>query len=150
MTREFAAQMVSWEYPAPYGTYSLTNSDPEFFLDEANGYFAVVDDADELVGYRCFGPEGRVPGWDYDQSALDTGGGLRPDLTGRGLGRAAIEIGLAFGRERYRPPAFRVTVAAFNERALRVVRSLGFADVGAFRAATTGKGYVVLVRPEAC
>lgn len=148
MTREFAAQMVSWEYPAPYETYSLTSSEPEFFLDVANGYFAIVDEGHELLGYRCFGPDGRVPGWGYDDSALDTGGGMRPDLTGRGLGRTALEVGLQFGRERYDPPAFRVTVAAWNERALRVVRALGFADVATFRAANTGAEYAVLMRTE--
>ena len=45
-----------------------------------------------------FGPDGRVPGWDYDETALDTGGGLRPSLTGQGLGRAVISAGLDFGR----------------------------------------------------
>jgi len=147
MTRTFAADIVSWWYPPPYETYSLTSSDPDFFLDETNGYVALVDGGGSLVGYRCFGPDGRVPGWEYDDSALDTGGGLRPDLTGRGLGRSAITVGLDYGRGRYQPPAFRVTVAAFNQRAQRVVRSLGFVDVGTFDA-PTGPRYVVLVRPE--
>jgi RimJ/RimL family protein N-acetyltransferase len=146
MTAEFAGEIVTWEYPPPHDTYSLTGSDPGSFLDETNCYFALVDHGD-LVGYRCFGAEGRVPGWTYDDAALDTGGGLRPDLTGRGLGRAAITVGLQFGRERFAPPAYRVTVAAFNERALRVVRSLGFGDVATFPAAN-GRPFVVLVRPE--
>jgi hypothetical protein len=118
LTREHAADMVTWRYPPPYDRYSLTDSDPEFFLDPSNGYVALVDDAGELVGYRCFGPDGRVPGGSYDEGALDTGGGLRPALTGQGLGlgRAAIEVGLAYGRDRYAPPAFRITVWA-RERA---------------------------------
>jgi ribosomal-protein-alanine N-acetyltransferase len=47
-----------------------------------------------------------VPGGTYGADALDTGGGLRPDLTGRGLGREALEVGLAFGRSRFAPRAF--------------------------------------------
>lgn len=104
--------------------------------------------APELIGYRCFGADGRVPGGSYDDSALDTAGGLRPSLTGRGLGRRAIQVGLDYGRERYRPRAFRVTVASFNERALRVVRSLGFAPTTRFTATTNGRSYQILVRAE--
>ena len=90
-----------------------------------------------------------MPGWTYDNSALDTGGGLRPQLVGQGLGRAAISTGLAYGRARFAPPAFRVTVASFNTRALTVVESLGFTRVGRFDAATDGRAFEVLVRPEA-
>jgi [ribosomal protein S18]-alanine N-acetyltransferase len=144
ITPDFAAAMTTWRYPEPYGVYSLTGMDPAFFLDPANGYVALVDDAGTLIGYRCFGPDGRVPGFDYDDSALDTGGGLRPDLTGAGRGAAAIATGLAYGRERFRADAFRVTVAAFNVRARRVVESLGFRPVARFRAATAGAEYDVL------
>lgn len=90
MTGEFAADLVTWRYDEPYGTYSLVGVDPAFFTDAANGYVALVDDAEQLIGYRCFGSEGRVPGFGYDNTALDTGGGLRPALTGQGLGRQAI------------------------------------------------------------
>jgi [ribosomal protein S18]-alanine N-acetyltransferase len=89
-----------------------------------------------------------VPGGTYDDSALDTGGGLRPELTGKGLGRRAIRTGLAFGLAQFRPPAFRVTVAAFNLRALRVIQDLGLSEVARFGATTNGARYVVLVRDE--
>jgi ribosomal-protein-alanine N-acetyltransferase len=35
-------------------------------------------------------PDATQPGGKYNTSALDTGGGLHPDLTGMGLGREAI------------------------------------------------------------
>ena len=89
-----------------------------------------------------------MPGGSYDSSALDTGGGLRPDLTGQGLGRRAISARLEFGRQRLRPAAFRVTVAGFNARALRVVEALGFSATDRFEATTDGRSYVILVRPE--
>jgi ribosomal-protein-alanine N-acetyltransferase len=147
MTPACAAQIVTWRYPAPYNYYDMTSADPAFLVSPASGYFALVD-REELIGYRSFGADGQVPGGDYDSLALDTGGGLRPDLTGQGLGREAIGTGLRFGREQFAPRAFRVTVAAFNERALRVVASLGFVAVGSFVSLADGRRFEMLVRTE--
>jgi RimJ/RimL family protein N-acetyltransferase len=148
MTAAFAADLTTWTYAEPYAQYSLDDADPEFFTDPANGYLALVDDEGLLIGYRSFGADGQVPGYAYDDSALDTGGGLRPSLTGRGigLGRAAIATGLAYGQEHFAPPAFRVTVASFNTRAQRVVTSLGFTQVTRFDATTNGQTFDVFVR----
>lgn len=146
MTNEFAADVVTWRYDEPYSTYSLIGAVPEFFTDPANGYVALVDNSGQLIGYRCFGQDGRVPGFEYDDSALDTGGGLRPSLTGQGLGRRAIATGLAYGQQFYAPAAFRVTVASFNSRAQRVVLALGFVRQSQFNATTNGIPYDVFVR----
>jgi ribosomal-protein-alanine N-acetyltransferase len=147
MTPELAAEMTTWRYPTPYQAYDFVGADPDYFTDPANGFHALVDDDGTLLGFRSFGPDGRVPGGTYDDSALDTGGGLRPDLTGlgKGLGRQAIATGLAYGRELLRPAAFRVTVAAFNTRARHVVESLGFEHTATFNATTDGTEYAILV-----
>lgn len=145
LTREHALDISTWCYEAPYDIYDQTDADPDDMV--TRGYFAVLDD-DELVAFRSFGADGQVPGWEYDDTALDTGGGLRPSLTGRGLGREVIAAGLAFGRVRFAPPAFRVTVASFNARALRTVESLGFVRTARFDAARNGRSFEVLVRPE--
>lgn len=89
-----------------------------------------------------------MPGGVYDGSALDTGGGLRPQLTGQGLGREAIATGLDFGRREFSPAAFRVTIASFNVRAQRVVEALGFRRIGSFLASSDQRSYDILVRPE--
>jgi len=73
---------------------------------------------------------------------------LRPELTGQGLGRAVISAGLAFGRARFAPAAFRVTVTSFNARALHTVASLGFERVGTFKAIRDARDFDVLVRVE--
>lgn len=148
MTAGFAADIVTWRYPPPYDYNDMTSADPAFLADPASGFFALTDGG-ELIGFRSFGPDGQVPGGEYPGDALDTGGGLRPDLTGRGLGRRAITTGLDFGRKRFAPPAFRVTVASHNARALRVVESLGFVRTSAFPAQSSGMSFEILVRPEA-
>jgi [ribosomal protein S18]-alanine N-acetyltransferase len=147
LTREHAADISTWKYEVPYDVYDMDGSQPEELLQPEVGYYAVLA-ADRLIGFRSFGPDGQVPGWLYDDSALDTGGGLRPELTGRGLGRLAISAGLAFGRERFAPAAFRVTVASFNIRALRTVTALGFERVGSFNAARDARPFDVLIKSE--
>jgi ribosomal-protein-alanine N-acetyltransferase len=147
MTAQFAADIITWRYQPPYDCYDMTAADPGFMLEPASGFFALTDERG-LLGFRSFGADGRVPGGSYDEAALDTGGGLRPELTGQGLGRSAISAGLDFGRRQFAPAAFRVTVATFNMRALRVVESLGFRNTGNFRATTDGRSFELLIRPE--
>ena len=147
MTAAYAAEIVTWRYPPPYDLYDLTEDDAAALARTDAGYFALTCQH-ELIGFRSFGADGQVPGGSYDSAALDTGGGLRPDLTGKGLGREAIRTGLAFGREQFSPTAFRVTIATFNVRARRVVQSLGFGHVASFHATTDGRGYEILNRPE--
>ena len=147
LTSAHAEDLATWRYEPPYDVYDLAGADPHELLDPVLGFHAVLA-GERLIGFRSFGPDGQVPGGTYDDSALDTGGGLRPSLTGRGLGRTVIAAGLAHGRATFAPPAFRVTVASFNTRARRTVESLGFERVGSFAALRDGRQFDVLVRPE--
>ena len=147
LTREHALDICTWRYAPPYECYDMTGADPDWLLHPEAGFHALLAGG-RLIGFRSFGADGQVPGWDYDSQALDTGGGLRPQLVGRGLGSQAISTGLAFGRARFGPQAFRVTVATFNARALRTVEGLGFERVGQFHATTDGRSFEVLTRRE--
>lgn len=80
-------------------------------------YFEARDESAALVGFYYFEP--KPPDLDY-------GLGLRPDLTGRGLGLEFFRAGLAFARERYEPRRVFLHVAEFNERARRVYERAGF------------------------
>jgi ribosomal-protein-alanine N-acetyltransferase len=51
-----------------------------------------------------------------------------------------------FGRWRFAPPAFRVTIASFNQRAQRVWQKAGFRPAQAFGRAQDGLAFVVLLR----
>ena len=152
MDETAARAILAWRYEAPYTLYNPDPADLEAdlagLLDPANGYYSAHDAQGALVAFRCFGPDAQVPGGDYRAGALDTGGGLRPDLTGRGLGGAVLDAGLAFGRATFRPPAFRVTVAAFNARALRTCTRAGFVPVQTFQSPANGREFIVLLRPE--
>ncbi len=153
LTEADARTILTWRYEGPYALY---NADPAAaaedlvdMMDPANGYFSIHDAAGALIGFRCFGLGGQVPGGDYRGDAVDTGGGLRPDLTGRGLGGAVLAAGLALGRARYHPRAFRVSIAAFNRRAQLVCEHAGFRPTQIFARQGDGRPFIVLVRPEA-
>lgn len=150
MNEEDARAVLRWRYAEPYDFY---NADPDALesevrklLDPANSYYGVTDGRGALVAYCCFGPDARVPGGDYGPDALDVGAGLRPDLTGAGLGLSMLRAVLRFGDRRFAPPAFRATVAAWNERALLVCERAGFRAAARFEG-EGGGSFTVLLRP---
>ena len=147
---EEARAVVSWRYEPPYDFYELAN-DPEGLEEllgppeRREGYYAVRSDG-ELVGFFCFGPGGQLPSFDYaDDGSLDIGLGLRPDLTGKGLGLEFLLAGLEFGRRHFAPAGFRLAVATFNERAIQVYERGGFRRVTVFTHHSGGGDYPFLL-----
>jgi len=98
----------------------------------------------EFIGFCSFGEDGRVPGFDYDDSAVDVGAGMRPDLTGRGDGARFLTAILAFARDDLGCTNLRATIAAWNERALRAARAAGFEEQTRFET-PDGRRFVVLL-----
>jgi RimJ/RimL family protein N-acetyltransferase len=90
-----------------------------------------------------------VGGVYHHESALDVGLCLRPDLLGQGLGTAALAALLEYARREPAAACFRATVAAFNQRSLRLCARQGFRPVRRFCAATpTGaQTFIQLIRP---
>lgn len=144
--------VARWRYEPPYDIYSLNREDEQVlvqtFLNPAYHYYQVRDQAGDLVAYCCFGPDARVPGGDYAAEALDVGLGLRPDLTGQGQGMAFVHAVLDFARRTFAPPALRVTVAGFNQRALHVWQKVGFRPIQTFERPPDGLTFVILVHEE--
>jgi RimJ/RimL family protein N-acetyltransferase len=106
----------TWRYEPPYDFY---DGDVEPVLNPER-FYAARDAGGDLVGFYYFEAK---PG-------ETLGLGLRPDLTGRGLGPAFFRAGLEFGRERFAPRLVVLNVAAFNERAIKVYERAGFRAVG--------------------
>lgn len=149
ITRPDAQEISDWRYPGPYSSYDGNPSSVPGLLNARYNYHAVFDNAENLVGYFCFGadatiPEGRKRGL-YSDDALDVGLGMRPDLTGRGRGLEFVRAGLRFAGEKFSPPAFRLTVAAFNRRAVAVYERAGFDLVQEF--GDRGPEWLLMRRP---
>jgi ribosomal-protein-alanine N-acetyltransferase len=150
MTAAYARAILAWRYEAPYDFYNANPTMDEadiadVFLNPAYHYYAVLDLRDMLIAYRCFGDDARVPGGDYRADALDMGGGLRPDLTGRGLGPQVLRAAMAFARAHFAPRAFRTTVAAWNTRAIRACIKVGYQPIATFHS-PTNVPFVILLR----
>jgi [ribosomal protein S18]-alanine N-acetyltransferase len=68
----------------------------------------------------------------------EIGLGLRPDLTGRGLGRAFVEAGARYAVSVLGATELALGVAAFNRRAITVYERAGFRAVRRYRHETNG------------
>lgn len=140
--------MLSWQYPTPYDVYNFREdsfqTNLSYLLDPQNAFFAILDHNQTLVGYCSFGADGQVPGGDYSAQALDIGMGIRPDLVGQGQGKRYALAVVRHGAQRYQTNQFRVTIAAFNQRAQRVWQSLGFEPVEVFYKTNSREKFIVM------
>jgi [ribosomal protein S18]-alanine N-acetyltransferase len=133
MSQDEAEKIASWRYEPPYDFYDARADETDLaeLLDPAlriDRYFSAYH-GDELVGSFVFTRVGDV---------VFVGLGLRPDLTGRGLGPSFVEGGLDFARQRFAPDSFRLSVAEFNERAVAVYERVGFTVTRRFVHETNG------------
>lgn len=156
MTEADARSIAAWRYDGLDAFYNLDPEDAAGLIDPAAPYVAALDEDGALVGFFGFGPGGQVPGGHraglYDDDVLDVGLGLRPDLTGRGLGRDFVAAGLAYGAEHFAPRRFRLTVAAFNHRAIALYERLGFHQGPAFTSPVRGveTPFLLMTRRSLC
>lgn len=130
MQRAYAEQIVTWHYP-DYPVFNSTPEEAEFeikvLLEPHYRYHVGINEADQIVGFCCFGEDARVPGGDYrDEEALDVGLGLHPNLMGKGLGLPFLQAALGFATGQYAPRRFRCTIAVFNARSRRIFEQASF------------------------
>lgn len=143
ITGEDAGKIAGWRYDGPYSLYDINDS--AHLLRPEYEYYAAVAEEGGLVGYCCFGADARVPGLVEEAGVLDVGAGLRPDLTGIGLGGPFLREVCRLGAEVHDPARLRVTIAAFNRRAQLVAAALGFERTGSLE--NPQGEYVVMSRP---
>jgi RimJ/RimL family protein N-acetyltransferase len=111
------AAMERWRYAPPYDFYD-GDEEP---VRNPERFFEARDEDGSLIGFYYF--EERA-------DALEYGLGMRPDLTGRGLGLEFVRAGLEFARRRFAPELIVLNVAAFNDRARIVYERAGFRLTG--------------------
>jgi len=66
---------------------------------------------------------------------------MRPDLTGNGNGLGFVQAGLDFAKSKYTPEKITLSVATFNQRAIKIYREIGFDEVDTFMQETNGSSF---------
>jgi len=142
-----ANEIAAWRYDGVYAFYDTEHVlvlgavflRPLLRLIGAR-FYAVDTAGDRCVGIFSFYKQG---------TALTIGLGLRPSLTGQGLGDAFLRAGMAFGAQIFEPSTFRLTVATFNRRAIRVYERAGFVPGKKFAQWTRGGSleFMEMTRP---
>jgi ribosomal-protein-alanine N-acetyltransferase len=140
MSDEEAQAISEWRYDGPYSFYDADQDadDLEELLNprrRGDSYYSAFDERRELVGFFHFKLEGE---------SVEIGLGLRPELTGKGLGPAFVSAGLEFARRAYAPETFRLAVATFNRRAVRAYEKVGFRPTKTYLHETNGGTYEFL------
>ncbi len=145
-----AREIARWQYDSPYDIYNLGDIDEaiQYVIDPQNALYSITDEADDLIGFCSFGLDGQVPGGDYSAEGLDIGMGIRPDLTGQGRGSNCVAAVLDFALRSFSAEHIRVTIAAFNQRALRVWEKNGFQRVQTFRKGGSDRKFIILTCNE--
>ena len=122
----YASEVSTWHYEPPYDFYDAA-SDPADAAEmrdptRAEHFRAVLADGDERLDAFWY--------FDWRDDVVEVGIGLRPDLTGRGHGESFLRAQLEYASHSWEPKTYRLFVAAWNERAVRVYERLGFREVG--------------------
>jgi RimJ/RimL family protein N-acetyltransferase len=134
LTHSQAAEVLNFRYAPPLDFYNPPPAYPgaiENLIDPKWQFHGIEYDG-QLAGYASFGADGQLPGGDYTAPALDIGLGLHPNHIGQGYGSAFVAAILNFGINTFAPEALRLTVAVFNQRAVRLYQSLGFEETARF------------------
>src|SRR5215475_7701226 len=95
MTEDDAAAISTWRYPPPYDFYDPGEDEDDLneLLDPVRReaeYSTAVDESGDIIGFAQLTVDG---------DSVEIGLGLRPDLTGRGLGEDFVEAVLQLARD---------------------------------------------------
>jgi RimJ/RimL family protein N-acetyltransferase len=125
--------IAMWRTPGPWAVQdSLESPRPD------EGYWAVRDAQDRLIGFCCFGEDARAPGLDPSASVLDVALGLAPEFTGRRLSRDFAETVVEHARKVAEDRGLRCTVASWNAVGRHTAESVGFRVTGLHEVAAGG------------
>lgn len=130
MNLDYAVEILKWKYEEPYELYNdVLNSEA---IDEMleKRYFIIVEQNNEIIGYFCTGESAQVPAGDkvdaYEETCIDIGIGMKPNLTGKGFGSTFFSFILQDIQKTHPKISMRLTVATFNERAIHLYEKFGF------------------------
>jgi [ribosomal protein S18]-alanine N-acetyltransferase len=140
MNKDYAEEIAyNWKYDGQYSFYNMTEDEEDLqeFLNPKNWaykVYAALDEYDQLVGFFQY---------DIKNLQLEIGLGLKPELTGKGIGGSFVSAGIDFGIKSLNSNIniIVLSVAAFNKRAINLYRKLGFKIIDTNMISTNGSQY---------
>jgi ribosomal-protein-alanine N-acetyltransferase len=111
--------LLGWHYEPPYDAYDPERDDVEELRAAVGSpnWFGVDEASGDLAAFLVC----RV-----GEHEVEAGFGLRPDLTGRGLGAGFVEAVVELIRARWETGSVVLEVLPWNERAMRAYEAAGF------------------------
>lgn len=140
MNKDYAKEIAyNWKYDGQYSFYNMTEDEEDLqeFLNPkswTNKVYAALDEYDQLVGFFQY---------DIENCRLEIGLGLKPELTGKGIGGSFVSAGIDFGIKSLNSNINIVilSVATFNKRAINLYRKLRFKIIDTNMISTNGGKY---------
>jgi GNAT superfamily N-acetyltransferase len=145
-----ALEICKWKYEGLYSFYDTEESSDAINELMGGHYFSVrKGSSNDLIGFFCFGESAQVPaagqtGLYNGDGILDIGLGMRPDLTGQGMGMLFLTAGLDFAAIKYKSDIFRLSVATFNQRAITLYTNTGFKALTSFE--NNGTEFIIMTK----
>ncbi|MBL1226320.1 GNAT family N-acetyltransferase [Enterococcus sp. BWR-S5] len=139
MTQETAMIIADqWTYEEPYSFYDASADEEDYQelidpLQRDNQYYEMWKN-DELFGYFVILLN--------NPTTVELGLGLKPELTGKGFGQSFISEIMDFTAAKF-PEISKIelSVAAFNQRAIKTYLAVGFTESHHFLKKTNGGTY---------
>lgn len=136
---------LNWHYEGEYSFYDF-EADEEDLAEllspqERGEKYYIVKKDDEEVGFFYFENEG-----DFVVIGL----GMKPELTGNGMGLEFLRAGMRYAISKYNPNEIKLAVATFNERAIKVYQRAGFETDGTYMQDINGSQFEFLKMKYDC
>lgn len=147
MTQEQADNIAfNWHYDGEYSFYDMEADQEdldEFLNPEKRGEstFAVTKEH-ELVAFLSVNK--------VSDGTFEIGLGMKPGLTGKGNGKEFVKKAIAFIKSDFEAEKITLSVATFNQRAIKLYRKVGFKDVETFMQDTNGSTFEFLKMEYDC
>lgn len=130
----------NWHYDGEYSFYDMEADEEdlnEFINLKARGNttFAAMKE-NELVGFLIVDQ--------VDDVTFEIGLGMKPILTGKGMGYEFLMALMDFVKSKFTPEKIILSVATFNQRAIKVYKRAGFKEVDTYMQDTNGSTYEFL------
>jgi [ribosomal protein S18]-alanine N-acetyltransferase len=141
MTQQEAEDIaLGWHYDGDYAFYDMEADEEDlagFLNPESRGDTVFTVRKEEAVaGFFSVTRPGA--------GVCDIGLGMRPDLTGNGMGSDFMKAGMAFVINELKPSKITLSVATFNQRAIKLYKNIGFTAIDTFIQDTNGGTYEFL------